>query len=267
MGYILNRSPVSSLSFLHSKHTLQFRHRDKLNFSIKSLKIPYRHLVTYSTTNNSKMPFFPEVYFSSPETNFLDLLAALDQPQQKSCAVRYVKPQPTFTPRFDVTETTQAYELFGELPGLEQKDLSIEFSDAQTLVIKGQTSRKTSEPSFTQTEPEAAVEGNEVEMSDTASQKSRNATVEDEYDEADTPLVKAAVDSHAEEKKEEQPAEKKGEERKFWVKERKVGSFARSFAFSQRIEQDAVAANLKNGVLHVVVPKSGRGKKVVVSVQ
>ena len=54
----------------------------------------------------------------------------------------------TFTPRFDVRETKDAYHLDGELPGISQKEVEIEFTDAQTLVVKGTTQREFSvEPS------------------------------------------------------------------------------------------------------------------------
>ncbi|KAJ5749365.1 uncharacterized protein N7511_011061 [Penicillium nucicola] len=48
---------------------------------------------------------------------------------------------PSFSPRFDVRETEDAYHLDGELPGVAQKDIDIEFSDSQTLVVKGRSER------------------------------------------------------------------------------------------------------------------------------
>jgi HSP20 family molecular chaperone IbpA len=54
----------------------------------------------------------------------------------------------SFSPRFDVHETNDAYHLDGELPGVAQKDINIEFSDHQTLVVKGRTEHeyRTSDP-------------------------------------------------------------------------------------------------------------------------
>jgi HSP20 family protein len=203
------------------------------------------------------MPFFRQPAYLTPEASFFQLLSELDQPQ-KSCSPRHQRPQ-TFTPRFDVTEVENAYELYGELPGLEQSDVSIEFSDAQTLVIKGKTERATSTVAAPQ--PEAT---NEAE---TSSEKAHSATVEDEYDEADTPLATPATSATVTEEKQEQAAtETQAPKPKFWVAERRVGTFARSFSFSQRIEQDAVQASLKNGILRVVVPKAQKPTKVVVNV-
>ncbi|KAJ5155128.1 HSP20-like chaperone [Penicillium coprophilum] len=54
----------------------------------------------------------------------------------------------SFSPRFDIRESEDAYHFDGELPGISQKDIDIEFSDPQTLVVKGHTEREyqTSEP-------------------------------------------------------------------------------------------------------------------------
>jgi len=225
------------------------------------------------------MPFFPQVYLS-PEANFLQILSELDHPresQPKTCVPRQqaAKRQPTFTPRFDVMETEQSYELYGELPGLEQSKLDIEFSDAQTLLIKGQTER----PSSTNPAPEASqspqVESEKTadgEASETSSVKSHTATVEDDYDEADTPLkntvAPALTTATTATTSNQQPQQKQSETPKpqFWASERRVGSFARSFSFSQRVDHDAVQASLKNGVLHVVVPKTAKRARIPVNV-
>lgn len=207
------------------------------------------------------MPFFPQAYLSTQPTLF-DILSAIEEPQGKSCARVARRPAPqTFTPKFDVTETSEAYELYGELPGLEQNNLSIEFSDAQTLVIKGRTERVAKSQAAEQTTPTEAEN-----VSDTASEKSLNATVEDEYDEADTPLATPASTSTATVTAEGKKAEDQTPKPRYWVSERRVGEFARSFSFEQRIEPDFVHAQLKNGILYVVVPKSQKSRKVAVTV-
>jgi HSP20 family molecular chaperone IbpA len=202
------------------------------------------------------MPFFPQSYLS-PEAGLFQILSELDQPQQKACVRRHA-PR-TYTPKFDVTEVAEAYELFGEVPGLEQQDLSIEFTDAQTLVVKGKTERGVSATP-------AAAESTQTESTETSSEKSHNPTVEDEYDEADTPLATPASTATATETPAAEQKQPEAPKPKYWVAERRVGSFERSFSFSQRIEQDSVQASLKNGVLHVVVPKSQKPRKVAVSV-
>lgn len=231
------------------------------------------------------MPFFPQAYLPT-EAALFQLLSELDQPQQKQqqqhpCVRRVHRPQ-TFTPRFDVTETNEAYELYGEVPGLEQADLDIQFQDAQTFVIKGKTERRLNNSATLTTTATPAQEFEQAAQADaeTSSQKSgHSATVEDDYDEADTPLVTPATTSTAptaaEKGKQPESAAAsssnaapvtEGPRPRYWVAERKVGEFARSFTFEQRIEQDFVTAGLKNGVLTVVVPKSLKSKRVAVSV-
>ena len=223
----------------------------------------HEFLTSFDISKQINMPFFPQAYLSS-EANLLQLLSDFDVPtERKSCGPRHARHQ-TFTPKFDVTELPEAYELYGELPGLDQNDVSIEFSDAQTIVVKGKTERpSTTTPasSTAHTEPESSKDA------ETSSQNSHSATVEDEYDETDTPLAtpvtKATATNDAAPQQQEQVETPRA---KYWVSERKVGEFERSFSFSQRIEQDFVTAVLKNGVLHVVVPKSQKPKKVPVNV-
>ena len=50
--------------------------------------------------------------------------------------------------------------------------------------------------------------------------------------------------------------EEEGPKYRYWVSERSVGEFHRSFTFPGKVDQEAVKASLKNGILSVVVPKS-----------
>jgi HSP20 family protein len=209
------------------------------------------------------MPFFPQAYLA-PEANFFQLLSELDQPQPKAFTPRRARSQ-TFTPKFDVAEVQEAYELYGELPGLEQSDISIEFTDAQTLVVKGKTERAyNTTPSTTNTHTESGS-SRDVE---TSSEKSHNPTVEDDYDAADTPLATPATPATVTNDVVATPPQEQvaTPQPKLWVAERKFGEFARSFSFSQRVEHDLVTASLKNGILHIVVPKSQKPRKVAVNV-
>lgn len=123
--------------------------------------------------------------------------------QQSSPSLR------SFSPRFDVRESEDAYYLDGELPGIAQKDIDIEFADPQTLVVKGRTEREY------QTGPNKDAEGatNDTEQTPTTAHR-------------------------------------------FWASERSVGEFQRTFAFPARVNQDAVKASLKNGILSIIVPKA-----------
>ena len=116
----------------------------------------------------------------------------------------------SFNPRFDFRESDNAYHLDGELPGILSKDVDIEFSDAQTLVIKGRTEREY------HTEPKA----DDTQATD------------------------------------EEPAKTSKAAHRYWASERSVGEFQRTFSLPGRVDQDAVKASLKDGILSIVVPKS-----------
>lgn len=132
----------------------------------------------------------------------------------------------SFAPRFDVRESKDAYHLDGELPGIAQKDIEIEFSDPQTLNIKGRAVR-------------------EYHSND---ETPKSASVEDEKNDKETAVQKSS------DKKE--VSKSNNNNFKYWVTERSVGEFHRSFNFPSRVDQDGVKASLKNGVLSVVVPKA-----------
>lgn len=138
----------------------------------------------------------------------------------------------SFAPRFDVRESKDAYHLDGELPGINQKDIEIEFSDPQTLTIKGRSVR----------EYHSSSDNNNND--DAAAHSPKPATVEDE---SQVTTVK---------KSSQEVSKQQANNYKYWVSERSVGEFHRSFNFPSRVNQDAVRANLKNGILSISVPKA-----------
>jgi len=154
-----------------------------------------------------------------------------------------------FSPNFDIHETPKEYVLEGELPGLEdkKKNLSIEFTDANTLVIRGKIER-----SFQSSTPSAgAIEGTSMKGAITeggeqgakeGAQKEANGGTEKKKQENDDGI-------------------------KYWVSERTVGSFQRSFSFPGEIDQDNVKASLEHGILKVIVPKKEKKatKKIVIA--
>jgi len=156
----------------------------------------------------------------------------------------------SFTPKFDVKETKEAYELHGELPGVDQKNVNIEWTDNNTLTISGKHEHVREEG-----QRPAAIGGGEeqkrIESSNTKDDKAHQPTVEDESAEYANKDTQVATQSQQQEvTKREEP------KHKYWVSERSVGSFHRSFAFPARVDQDGVKASLKNGILSIVVPKA-----------
>lgn len=148
----------------------------------------------------------------------------------------------SFTPKFDVKETKEAYELHGELPGVEQKNISIEWTDNNTLTISGKHEHVREEG-----RRPTAIEGGEEQKKI----ESHQPTVEDDSTEpANKGTQVAKQPDQKEVTKKEEP------KHKYWVSERSVGSFHRSFAFPARVNQDAVKASLRDGILSIVVPKA-----------
>ncbi|KEF60345.1 uncharacterized protein A1O9_01905 [Exophiala aquamarina CBS 119918] len=137
----------------------------------------------------------------------------------------------TFAPKFDVKEGKDNYILEGELPGIDQKDVVVEFADEQTLTIKGRTERIREEG-----EKPAATEVQDDSTTAEDSSKKEMTT-------ADPKEVAKADPQHY-----------------YWVSERSVGEFARSFNFPNPIDHENVKASMKNGILTVVVPKTEKAK-------
>ncbi|KAE9963252.1 hypothetical protein BLS_009488 [Venturia inaequalis] len=148
-----------------------------------------------------------------------------------------------FRPKFDVKENKDSYELHGELPGLEQKDVNIEWSDSNTLTISGRTETHREEGTRPK-QLKASVE----EAPDNEGDKGKHSTAVTTTEKAGD-VVKA----------DEGP--------KYWLSERSVGEFRRNFSFPASVDQDAVKASLKNGILSIVVPKAKGGAKKKVEIE
>jgi len=178
------------------------------------------------------MAFFSRFVHPASERELLRALYEAPGPSRRT----------TFSPNFDVRETESAYILEGELPGFHDKSkLNIEFTDPQTLFIKGRL-----EKSRSATEAESH-------------QESHKARVEDASDEQGKEKRKQEVEgkgTDTEVKKESKP--------KLWVSERTSGEFQRSFTFPINIDQEGVKASLEHGLLSVVVPKRSQpvGRKI-----
>lgn len=157
------------------------------------------------------------------------LLDEFDQYSRSNDRSNQVTQTKTFTPKFDIKEFRDAYHLYGELPGIDQKDVEIEFTDASALTIKGRNERSYSE-------------------SESASELSTSSSSE-------------------EFKKKKESGSGDAAESTFWVLERSVGEFSRSFGFPVPVDQDAVKASLKNGILSIVVPKSKKQESRKITIQ
>ncbi|KAF2174263.1 hypothetical protein M409DRAFT_16527 [Zasmidium cellare ATCC 36951] len=153
----------------------------------------------------------------------------------------------SFTPKFDVKENKDSYELHGELPGIKQENVNIEFTDAQTLTIKGRTEHVREEGE----RAAGLVEGGEQQKQIEGNNGYHKPSVEEEGSK------QASSDKNTEVQKSSSEEAKQSEKQsKYWVSERSVGEFARTFSFPTRVDQENVKASLKDGVLSIVVPKA-----------
>ena len=167
----------------------------------------------------------------------------------------------SFQPRFDVKESKDGYELQGELPGIDQKDIEVSFTDQNTLQIKGRTEYSRNQGTRPTAQVEAQTEQPQVTEGETNGY--HKATVEEETATSganveaspETPAATPA-ETPAETPTQEVAEQPKTEKSRYWVSERSVGQFQRTFAFPSRVDQDKVSASLKNGILSVIVPKA-----------
>lgn len=158
----------------------------------------------------------------------------------------------SFAPKFDVTEREKEYSLQGELPGVPTENVEIEFTDPQTLVVRGHAERKHTEgdPSLV-----SRVKGSEE------SKKFENG-------ESKSKMKPSSKDSS---KKEEGSSSERKEESsgdaKYWLSERSYGEFSRVFSFPSSVDQSKVTAKFNNGILDIKVPKMEKqgGRKITVT--
>ncbi|KAI2640679.1 HSP20-like chaperone [Hypomontagnella submonticulosa] len=249
----------------------------------KPITITKTPINTLHTTTN-KMSMFGPRFYTPAEPNFTGLFRLIDDFDKYALQNNGVQQQgarqgrhiPTFTPKFDLKETEDHYELHGELPGIEKDNVHIEFTDPQTVVVRGRVER-----TYTSgTPPAGLLEKNQDQARGAITEgpkdqqqqhhdKAHQPTVEDDTEEggarsnANTTVAEVDKNKAAAEqaKQPQQP------QHKFWVSERSVGEFSRTFQFPSRVDTDAVSASLNNGILSVVVPKAKKheGRRIVIN--
>lgn len=208
------------------------------------------------TITKSRLP-------SSPAFDIDALIRLLDDDETvKGQSPRLSTPSSSSSSRkFDVKECKDAYELRGELPGLEQKDISIEFVDAKTLVIKGSLAKaEDTKPNADDDnegpadgEGPAAIEDKTDDKSDgssssaSAASSSNQTTVEDWPEEGKIAKKGKSFGTIG----------KQNEESfyKYLIRECSTGKFKRTFTFPHKIDRNGVKASLTNGILTVLFPK------------
>ncbi|OAQ58564.1 heat shock protein [Purpureocillium lilacinum] len=200
------------------------------------------------------MAFFPRNFYN-PDASFAPLFRLLDEfdtySRPPTGIGNYRRSElPVWQPKFDVRETGDQYELHGELPGVNKEQVQIEFTEPQTMVVRGRVER-----SYTEGTPPTGhlADAPAARTITEGGESSRHVTVEDERD-----VDKGSTGEVVNPKSEEAAKEPTTDAAKYWLSERSVGEFSRTFNFPSSVQQDAVTASFKDGVLSIAVPKAKR---------
>ncbi|KAF4498963.1 heat shock 30 [Fusarium agapanthi] len=230
--------------------------------------------------------FLPQTFYhiQAPQNPLYHLLRELDQsvqqpqrkrqcqPQQKSraqasCPAYRVNSRP-WEPRFEAHETEDSFVLYGELPGMNKEHVTVEFPEPRKLVVSGKVERFTEEPKAVETATEETAPApviTESDNEDTRSRSSYQATVGDDVDDDEFEVLShtseksrtvsqpepETLSDKAQEKQPEKPEQPEEPRRSGYSKE-----FSRYFTFPTYINHDAVTADLKDGLLTIVIPKA-----------
>ncbi|KXJ90732.1 HSP20-like chaperone [Microdochium bolleyi] len=174
---------------------------------------------------------------------------------------------PAFNPKFDLRETDTAFELHGDLPGVDKDQVHVEFADEHTLTVRGRVEREWKSSSGGDDESKKAAnhdndsnKNNKEAAKDAATNKSNNTAAADTNKDNEKQVSKSDSNNSATAASGEPPQK----QARYWITERSVGEFSRSFrlggheAGAPEIDHDGVRARLDNGVLSVTVPKKVR---------
>jgi HSP20 family molecular chaperone IbpA len=202
------------------------------------------------------MPLFPRFHYPESTggvgysgffpTDFLRLLEDFDDDNSGGSKTSGSSSSPTsrraFSPNFDVKETDHDYLLEGEVPGLADKsNISIVSPDDKTILIQGRIERSYHQSS----DDQGRIEGDEQQKNITSGDKEQDNKGGEQKNEQKSEQKDTSVQKHHQGQKKP----------KYWVTERSIGEFSRSFNFPTSIDAENTKAVLEHGLLKVTVPK------------
>ena len=141
--------------------------------------------------------------------------------------------------RANVSETETEYKIEVDVPGYQKSEINLEYGhDGKTLIVSGKTEKSYEEG------PDETPKGVTLEEVPEEGEKPAQPTI-----------TSSAVAETTKETSVGAPAEPK-----YWVSERSVGSFSRTFSLPAGLDLDKAKATLDHGVLTVVIPKATKQK-------
>lgn len=220
----------------------------------------YRLCTARPTPKQSNMSFlaFPRLVQNefAGAVRLLDELAAVSRHAAKAQAPR------VFAPRFSWRESKHNYELKGELPGVESKNVEIEFTDNSTLSIRGRTESQREQSERAAAEANTAVkpQPEQTQGAESEAGSYHKASVEEDFEVVESAAATEATPTPVESvTATEAPKEVPQVEKKtpaYYYSERSSGQFERTFKFTRgTVDAENVKASLKDGILSIVVPK------------
>jgi HSP20 family protein len=289
--------------FLHNIRFLVHNLQNSSRFSTKHQPHSSIELQTFSKTSipiSEDMSPFSNLNLAAGGTgyghgidrDFSPILNYIDEfDRHFSSRHRFVN---CFIPRFDLEEDPHNYYLYGDIPGANVNDITVEARDNHTLAIYGKTAR-----------PGPERRGNGEEPNAKEDQEFVNVTVED-HEHVQHPDRKTSVPVTSSEGQESEAAPAPAQtapaqtapaseavapsfpppptqpvhqhhqrhstvpagqdshlhpDHRVLLSERLVGDFHRTFAFPQPVVEEGVKASMDNGILSLVVPKRERGEE------
>ena len=131
--------------------------------------------------------------------------------------------------RANVGETGNEYKIEIEVPSYQKSDINIEFgSDMKSVTISGKR-----ETSYEEAPAEEAVEESKEEGEKKEKEKESKSLTETSKETAVGKTVP-----------------------RYWISERSVGEFSRTFSFATPLDPEKAVAKLEEGVLTLTIPKA-----------
>lgn len=284
--------------FLHNIRLLIQNLQNSTHFSTKHHAHSSIELQTFSQTSipiSEEMSPFSQLslaaggggYGNGIDRDFSPILNYIDEfDRHFSRRHRFVN---CFIPRFDLEEDAHNYYLYGDIPGANVNDITVEAHGNHTLVIYGKTERpgpqrrnpETETPSGEGGDPFVKVQVEDHEHAQempNPDQKGAVPTSSGGDQAVSSPSDAAQSFPPPPTQSTQQPAHQHHQrhsaftaapgsqhlqsDHRVLLSERLVGDFHRTFAFPQPVVEEGVRASMENGVLCLVVPKREKGEEV-----